>query len=398
MPLTDPKIRSLKPEEKDKKHADFGGLYLLVRTTGTKSWRMKFRFGGKEKLLVIGEYPAVTLAMARTKRDEAKAQLAAGIDPSAAKQEAKKVEREQTIETFTYFADLFLSKSNAEGHSPATMTMATWLLDMAKADFGDEPIRSITAPKVLETLRKLEAKGNFETAKRLRAKIGAVFRYAVASGAADTDPTWALKDALIKPKSKPRAAILSEDGLGNLLAAIDGYDGQMTTRIALRLLVLMAPRPGELRHARWAEIDSKEAVWSVPAERMKMRRPHFVPLAPQVLAQLEVLRAITGHTALLFPAIHTTLRPMSENTLNTAMRRMGFSAEEATAHGCRATFSTLANESGLWHKDAIERALAHVDEDATRRAYARGEYWEERVKLMTWWADKVEALGQRHGG
>lgn len=220
MPLTDPKIRSLKAEEKDKKHADFGGLYLLVRTTGTKNWRMKFRFGGQETLLVIGEYPAITLAMARTKRDAAKAQLAAGIDPSAAKQEAKKVEREQTIETFTHSADLLLAKSKAEGHSPVTMTMANWLLDMAKADFGDDPIRNITAPKVLETLRKLEPKGNYEIAKRLRAKIGAVFRYAVASGAADTDPTRALKDTLIKPKAKPRAALLSEEGLGNLLAAI----------------------------------------------------------------------------------------------------------------------------------------------------------------------------------
>lgn len=239
---------------------------------------------------------------------------------------------------------------------------------------------------VLKCLRKVEAKGNYETARRLRAKIGAVFRYAIANGVAETDPTYALRDALIRPTVTSRAAIIDPKALGGLLRAIDGFEGQMTTRIALRLLALLAQRPGELRHATWEEFDLGNAVWSIPAERMKMRRTHRVPLPDAALALLSELRELTGSGRYLFPSLRSVARPMSENTLNGALRRMGYGGDEMTAHGFRATFSTLANESGLWNPDAIERALAHVEANEVRRAYARGEHWDERVRMADWWA------------
>ena len=263
---------------------------------------------------------------------------------------------------------------------------------MAIADFGRKPMSQITSPMVLRCLRKIEAKGNYETAKRLRAKISAVFRYAVATGSATTDPTYALKDALIRPQPKPRAAITDPKALGVLMRAIDGFHGQAVTRIALQLLGLLTPRPGELRNARWEEIDLEAAVWSIPAERMKMRRPHRVPLPVQALKLLGELKALTGATEFLLPSLISTKRVMSENTLNTALRRIGFGADEMTSHGFRASFSTLANESGLWNPDAIERALAHLETNEVRRAYARGEHWDERVRLADWWAGFLDEL------
>jgi integrase len=228
----------------------------------------------------------------------------------------------------------------------------------------------------------------------LRAKIGAVFRYAIASGVAENDPTFALRDALIRPKVKSRSAITDPEILGGLLRAIDGFQGQATTRIALQFLAFVAQRPGEVRQATWAEFDLEKAIWIIPADRMKMRMPHSVPLSAQAIALLKELMPITGHGSFLFPSLRSAQRPMSENTLNGALRRLGYDGDEMTAHGFRATFSTLANESGLWNPDAIERALAHVDGNKIRRIYARGEYWEERVRLSNWWAgylDEVKA-------
>ena len=265
---------------------------------------------------------------------------------------------------------------------------------MAIAAFGDKPIAEVTSPMVLACLRKVESKGNHETAKRLRAKIGAVFRYAIASGVAENDPTFALRDALIRPKVKSRSAITDSENLGGLLRAIDEFQGQATTRIALQFLALVAQRPGEVRQATWAEFDLEKAIWIIPADRMKMRMPHSVPLSAQAIALLKELMPITGHGSFLFPSLRSAQRPMSENTLNGALRRLGYDGDEMTAHGFRATFSTLANESGLWNLDAIERALAHVDGNKIRRIYARGEYWEERVRLANWWAgylDEVKA-------
>jgi integrase len=395
MPLTDAKIRNLKTKATDYKVSDFEGLFVLVKKTGSKSWRFKYRVAGKEKLMVFGDYPYISLAQARALRDDAKTKLAAGSDPNAIKQAAKRAALAKDEETFSVLAQAYFDKLTAEKKADATLTKARWLLDMAIADFGEKPIKEITSPMILTTLRKLEAKGTYETAKRLRAKIGAVFRYAVAGGVVQIDPTYSLRDALIRPKAKPRAAILDVKRLGELLRAIDSFRGQATTRYALKLLAMLATRPGELRQATWEEFDFQKAVWTIPVDRMKMRRPHSVPLPPQAIGLLRELQHLTGNGKFLFPAVTTTLKPMSENTLNQALRRMSFSAEEMTSHGFRSTFATLANECGLWHADAIERALAHIDNDTVRRAYARSEYWEERVRLAEWWAEYLAEVKAR---
>ena len=392
MPLTDAKIRILKSTDKDFKVSDAGGLFLLIKASGSKSWRVKYRSGGKEKLLVIGDYPAVSLAQARATRDAAKAELAAGSDPNEAKQQQKRIKLEKDAETFEKQARAYTAKTVKEGKADATLAKTEWLLDMAIASFGQKPIAEVTSPMILACIRKVEAKGNYETAKRLRAKVGAVFRFAIANGTVQTDPTYALRDALIRPKVTPRAAITDPKALGGLMRAIDGFHGQAVTRIALQLLAILTPRPGELRQAFWSEFDLGAAVWSIPAERMKMRRPHNVPLPKQAVALLQQLKVFTGAGLRAFPSLISTAKPMSENTLNMALRRMGISADEMTSHGFRATFSTLANESGLWNPDAIERALAHIETNTVRRAYARGEHWEERVRLADWWAGFLDEL------
>lgn len=392
MPLTDATIRNLKPRDKPYKVSDFEGLFLLVKPTGSRLWHQKYRIDGKEKLLAIGPYPEVSLAQARQARDAARALLAAGKDPSEAKQDRKREEKERRGLTFESQAKAYFDKTKREGRAETTLSKTEWLLDMAIAEFGSKPMSEITSPMVLRCLRKIEAKGNYESAKRLRAKISAVFRYAVANGAATTDPTYALKDALIRPTAKPRAAIIDSKELGGLMRAIDTFHGQTVTRIALQLLALLVPRPGELRKAKWVEFDLEAAVWSIPAERMKMRRPHRVPLPKQSIAYLKELKALTGSGDFVLPSLVSSTRIMSENTLNTALRRMGFGADEMTSHGFRATFSTLANESGLWNPDAIERALAHVEGNDVRRAYARGEHWDERVRLADWWAGFLEQV------
>lgn len=392
MPLSDAAVRNLKPREAQYKVADFDGLFVLVKPTGARLWRFKYRIGGKEKLLSIGPYPETSLAEARARRDAARSMVAKGVDPGEAKQEQKRQNQAQESLTFAAQAREYLDKVRREGRAVMTLRKLEWLLDMAVADLGDRPIQDITTPEVLRCLRKVEARGTHETARRLRSTIGTVFRFAVASGVATTDPTHALRDALVRPTAKPRAAIIETAELGKLMRAIAGYNGQAVTKIALELLALLVPRPGELRQARWSEVDMAAAIWSIPAERMKMRRPHRVPLPERALVLLNELKALTGHTDFLLPSLVSVKRVMSENTLNTALRRMGYGADEMTAHGFRASFSTLANESGLWNPDAIERALAHVEANDVRRAYARGEHWEERVRMARWWAERLEAL------
>ena len=392
MPLSDAKIRTLKPKAKPYKAGDFDGLYLTVTPSGSRLWHLKYRIDGREKRLSFGAYPDVSLADARKLKDQARATLAKGDDPGAAKQEQKRADRERRGVTFAAQADAFIDKARREGKADATMSKTEWLLDMARADFGTIPITDITSPVILACLRKVEAKGNYETAKRLRAEIGGVFRYAVANGVAETDPTYALRDALIRPTVTPRAAITDPKALGDLLRAIDVFHGQVTTRIALQLMVLLVQRPGELRHAQWEEFDLEARIWTIPAPRMKMRRPHRVHLPDQAIDLIRELQALNSQSTYLFPSLRTLQRPMSENTLNAGLRRIGYTGEEMTAHGFRATFSTLANESGLWNPDAIERQLAHIEANAVRRAYARGEHWEERMRMTDWWAGYLNEL------
>jgi integrase len=351
MALTDTAIRAAKPKAAPYKVSDSGGLHLVVNPSGSRLWRLKYRIDGREKLLSIGSYPAVSLAMARAKRDAAKTLLAQGGDPSEAKQDAKRESIETSTNTFRHLAEEYLEKMRREVRAPATLKKTEWLLSLVYGDIGNRPIREITASHVLEALRPIERRGRHETARRARSTIGTVFRYAVATTRADNDPTTALHGALTAPKVTHRAAIIDPSGLGALLRAIENCDGQPTTKAALKLMAILFPRPGELRLAEWTEFEFEKAIWTIPATRAKMRRPHHVPIPKQALAVLQGLREFTGSGTLLFPCLRSISRPISENTLNAALRRLGYSKEEATAHGFRASASTLLNECGLWTEE-----------------------------------------------
>ncbi|NDV86544.1 tyrosine-type recombinase/integrase [Aurantimonas aggregata] len=392
MPLSDVKIRSAPARDKPYKIFDGGGLHLLVTPKEARLWRLKYRFAGREKLLSFGPYPLVSLKLARSKRDAARLQLLEGQDPGEVRRAARLSEERDRALTFDHIAAEYLEKLEREGRAAATMKKTRWLLDIVKPRLGSRPIAQIEAPDVLELLRQIESNGTYETSRRLRSTIGTVFRFAIATGRASSDPTAALKGALVRPQVKLRSALLDPREVGKLLLTIETSSGQPTTKHALCLLALLAPRPGELRLAKWEEFDLDGAVWRVPAERMKMRRPHRVPLPPQALRELAELARCTGDSDFLFPSINSWKKPISENTLNVALKRMGYGADQVTAHGFRATFSTLANESGQWHSDAIERALAHVENNDVRRAYVRGEHWDERVRMALWWADQLDAF------
>lgn len=394
MALTDSAIRNAKPSDSPYKLFDGGGLHLQVTPKGSKLWRLKYRYDGREKLLSFGPYPVTGLKKARMKRDEAKAKLLDGIDPSHAKRAARREARLERANTFEAISQEYVAKLEKEGRAAMTLKKTRWLLDFSKGHFANRPISEIEAPEILALLRELEATGKYETTRRMRSLIGSIYRYAIATGRASVDPTYSLKGALIAPKVASRAAITDREGLGRLLRSMDAFEGQPTTKTALQLLALLAPRPGELRKAEWTEFDFEEAVWRIPAERMKMRRPHRVPLPNSALVLLKELRRISGPSSLVFPSVRSLKKPISENTLNVAIRRMGFAKEEMTSHGFRATFSTLANESGLWNADAIERALGHVETNDVRRAYLRAEFWEERVKMAEWWAGQLDEIRQ----
>jgi integrase len=387
--LTDIACRNTKKNGALQKLSDGGGLQLWIQPTGSRQWRLAYRYAGKQKLLALGPYPAITLAEAREKREEAKRHLAHGRDPSAVKKAEKLAQLESNFEAV---AKEYLGKLRREGRAATTMSKIEWLLGFAYPEIGTRHVAEIRPVEVLAVLRKVEKRGRYESARRLRATMGAVFRYAVATGRAEIDPTTALQGALITPKSTPRPALTDPAAVGALLRAIDSFDGQSTTRLALQLMALLFPRPGELRATEWSELDLENAVWSIPAQRTKMRREHRVPLAPQALAALEELRRLRVNGPFVFPSVRTWKRPMSEGTMNAALRRLGYAKDEVTAHGFRATASTLLNESGLWSPDAIERQLAHVETNEIRRVYARGEHWEERVRMMAWWAEHLEFL------
>lgn len=392
MALTDLAIRSAKPTNALQKISDGEGLQLWVQPNGSKLWRMAYRFAGKQKTLAIGTYPAIGLSDARKKRDEAKAQLANGIDPAQQKKLDKVAKAISTATTFRVIAEEYLDKQRREGRSETTIVKNRYLLERAFSAIGERPIAEIKAAEVLAILKHLEKRGTLETAKRVRATIGAVIRYAIATARAESDPTTALAGAVIVPKVKHRAAILDPAELGAFLRAVDQFDGQPTTVAALRLLPMVFTRPGELRMAEWREFDLANALWVIPAKRTKMRREHEVPLATQAVAILKELQALTGKGRLVFPGLRTVERSISENTLNASLRRMGYSGDTVTAHGFRSTASTLLNQSGRFSPDAIERALAHQDPDSVRRAYNRGAYWKERVAMMQWWADYLDQL------
>lgn len=390
--LTHIQITAAKPAAKTYRLFDSHGLHLFVQPNGSKLWRFKYRFLDKQKTLHLGPWPGVGLAEARTRRDEARKKVADGVDPALEKKRTRIAAKYAAANTFEAVAKEWLQKCERDGLAPVTIEKISWLLAKAYPIIGSIPIAQITPHEALAVLRKVEATGAFESARRMRSVLSRVFRYGVATVRCEKDVAVDLRGAIATPKVKHFAAITNPTDVGVLLHAIDGYTGQAVTRMAMRLSPHVLLRPGELRKAEWTDIDVEKAIWSIPADRMKMRRPHRVPLSRQMLAMIEELREITGFRQHLFPCMGKPRKPMSENAVNQGLRRLGYSTNEMTAHGFRAMAATLLNESGKWNPDAIERQLAHMDSNQVRRAYARGEYWEERVQMMQEWSDCLDSL------
>lgn len=393
MSLKDAEIRAFQPADRAYKKTDSGGLYLEIFPNGSKLWRWKFRYAGKEKRLALGAYPDVSLKEARQLRDVEKAKLHKGTDPSLDRKRAKLTAQISAANTFAAVAREYIeTKMVGERKAPATIKKAYWFLEQLEPAIGSMPLADVDAQMLLAALKRLEAKGVHETAKKCRSFASRVFRYGIVTGKCSIDPAQMLQGALITPKARHFAAILEPKKLGQLLRAIENFEGYPSTMAALRIAPHVFVRPGELRHAEWSEFDLKAGIWKLPPTKMKARRAHDVPLSTQAIAILTEHRKVTGHGKYVFPSAYGGSRPMSENTINASFRRMGFSRDEITAHGLRATASTLLNESGLWNPDAIERALAHGESNATRGAYHRGLHWDERVRMAQWWSDYLDGL------
>ena len=391
MSLSDRQIIALKPKAKPHKIFDGGGLHIYVSVAGGKLWRMTYRHNGITRLLSFGAYPAVTLKMARDYRDNAKSLLAKGIDPSNHKKVMKKLAKtidENTFEAIAREWHVKFSEMWTEKHR------SNILARLEKDIFpflGKKPISVIKAPDLLEIVRHVESRGAYETTHRAIQYCGSVFRYAIATGRAEHDISADLRGALKPRPSNHFATITDPRKAGQLIRAISSYQGQFSVACALKLAPLVFVRPGELRCAEWSEFDLDKAEWRIPAERMKMREQHIVPLSKQALTILHSLFAVNGTGKYLFPSIRTTERPMSDNTINAALRRLGYDRNEMTGHGFRAMASTLLHELG-WNRDAIERQLAHGERNAVRAAYNFAEFLPERRKMMQAWADYLDQL------
>ncbi|WP_176595382.1 integrase arm-type DNA-binding domain-containing protein [Sphingobium sp. 15-1] len=392
MGLTAVAIKAAKGRDKPYKLTDGDGLFLYVTPNGGRYWRMNYRHLGKQKTLAFGVYPDTGLADAREQRDAARKLLARGEDPGERIKLDRIAATVAASNSFKAVADEWLVKVEREDRSAATMKKLRWLLDFINASVGKRPIASISAQELLVMLRKMEGKGKYETAKRLRSTCSQIFRYAIATARAERDVAADLRGALIAPKPVHRAAITSAHEAGGLLRALDAFEGHSNTKAALRLLPHVFVRPGELRYAEWSDFDFDKALWTIPPHKTKMRRAHTIPLSYQALAILASIEHDAEYSRFLFPSLRSVDRPMSENTINAALRRMGYAQDEMTGHGFRAMAATLLNEMGLWHPDAIERQLAHCDNNAVRRAYTRGEYWDERIRMMQHWSDHLDYL------
>lgn len=399
MSLTDIKIKNTKPgikpdgteTTKPYRISDERGLYLEVSPSGGKYWRFKYRINGKEKRLSFGVYPDVSLKVARERRDNARKHVAEGVDPS----DLRKAEKiaQAGLESFELVAREWHSKHKinwSNSHASRTLTrlekdVFPWL--------GNKNISEIKPPELLQVLRRVESRGALETAHRIHQVCGQVFRYAVATGRAERDSAADLKGALPPAKPKHLSSIVEPKRIGELLRAIDTYSGAFTTICALKLAPLVFVRPGELRKAEWSEFDLNNAEWRIPANKMKMKTPHIVPLSTQAISILKELEPLTGAGGYLFPSVRSKSRPMSENTVNGALRRLGYTKEDMTGHGFRSMASTLLNEQG-WNRDAIERQLAHSERDGIRAAYNYAEYLPERKNMMQAWADYLDGLAK----
>lgn len=391
MALTDTAIRKAKARDKSYKLTDGAGLYLEVMPNGARYWRMRYRYAGKDTRQAFGVYPEVTLAEARQRRDKARAALRDGRDPSADRKAERRRAKLSAAITFEGIAREWLV-SQKKKLTPVTYDKATRTLEANVFPWiGARPIAEIDAPELLAVLKRIEARGAHETAHRVKARVGQVFRYAIAHGTATRDPSADLRGALAPVVSRSHAAVTDPAQVGDLLRALDSYSGQFATRCALRLAPLVFARPGELRHAEWSEFDLGAAEWRIPAHKMKMREAHVVPLSPQAVSILRELEPLTGRGRYLFPSLRSPREPMSENTVNAALRRLGFDKDTMTGHGFRAMASTRLNEMG-WAPDVIERQLAHAERNKVRAAYNRAQYMAERVKMMAAWADYLDSL------
>lgn len=386
MKLTDTKLRNLTTPGK---HADGGGLYLEITPAGGRYWRMKYRFAGKEKRLAFGVYPEVSIKDARTKRDAAKQALARGDDPGEIKKAAKAKAVFQAANTFKAVAEDWLTHQAGRWEDiTLKRTRASLEADVYPA-FGETPIADVTTRRVMDLVKKIEKRGAGEIALRVLQRIKAIFRYAVTHQRIDHNPMLDLVPGeILKPRRVNHRAALSQEELPAFLRSLDAYRGDPHTANALRVLMLTATRPGEVRGARWSEIDLEARIWRIPADRMKMRNEHLIPLSDQAVEVLQQMKPLSGDGALVFPSPFYPSKPLSENTFNSAMARMGYK-NSATAHGFRALFSTVANESG-WNGDVIERQLAHAERNSVRAAYDRGLRLAERQKLLQWWADYID--------
>lgn len=389
MPLSDLAVRNAKPTTKSRKLFDGRGLFLIVTPAGGKWWRFKYRFAGKEKLISLGTYPDISLKLARDRRDKARELLAKGIDPSQFRKEANEALLDD--DTFETVAREWFGKQ-LPGWAPSHSSKIIRRLERDIFPWiGSTKIGSLSPLDILRVLRRIENRGALETAHRAKQNCSQVFRYAVATGRADRDCTVDLKGAIPRASVRHHASITEPKAVGELLRAIDGYHGSIIIKLALQLAPLVFVRPVELRMARWCDVDVEAAEWRISAEIMKERRPHIVPLARQALEVFCALMPVTGNHKYVFPNVRTSERPMSENTVNAALRSLGYSRDEMTGHGFRSMASTLLNEQG-WSPDAIERQLAHGHRNAVRAAYNYAEYLPERKRMMQAWADYLDQL------
>lgn len=391
MPLTHIAIKNAKPREKAYKLADEKGLFLFITPNGGKYWRFKYRFAGKEKKLAFGVSPEVSLAEARQKRDKARKMIADNIDPGVVKQASKRATSIASENSFQAVALEWYGKFSTKwvaSHGDRTLRrlekdVFPWI--------GKRPISEIKAPELLTVLRRIEDRGAIETAHRIHQICGQVFRYGIATGKAERDISYDLRGAIPPTKKRHHATIVDPKKITELLRAIQSYEGYFVTKCALQLAPLFFVRPGELRHAEWEEFNFETNEWRIPAEKMKMKATHIVPLSAQAIVILKELHTYTGHAQYVFPSIRTLRRPMSNNTVLGALRRLGYGKDEMTGHGFRSMASTLLNEQG-WNRDAIERQLAHAERNNIRAAYNYAEYLPERRKMMQHWADYLDTL------
>lgn len=393
MPLTDASCKNAKPRLKTYRISDANGMYLEVRPNGSRYWRLKYRFDGKEKLLALGVYPETTLGEARAKRDKARATLGAGQDPSAVKQEQKRERIERAAQTFELIAREWHAKNAADWTPGYASKVLDSLTQNVFPEIGKKPITDVTPKDMLDVLTKIEARGANEIASRVKQRCGAIFNYAITRLLIETNPTLPLRGSFSTPPAKNYAR-LSIQELPEFLRKLDAYEGRKITKLAMQFMAYTFVRTGELRGARWEEFDLVAGQWRIPAERMKMKEQHIVPLSRQVLALLKEVQSITGTGPLVFPSDGRANHPMSENTILYAIYRLGYHSR-MTGHGFRGIASTALNEMG-YQSDWIERQLAHGERNGVRAAYNHAQYLPQRVKMMQHWADYIDSI--KHGG